>query len=118
MGSRDNCSQRRATKVPRGNQFISRGARTGGRQGNPPPPLPPTPPAMLSSRAKLLHCMCTTCILRTQSRDTHPRIPVTYLVARQSTKAHMRTMELPSTWYSTVPMNNPLRLVKYNYAGA
>ena len=30
--------------------------------------------------------------------DTHPRIPVTCLVARRSSKAHMRTTKLPSTW--------------------
>ena len=53
-----------------------------------------------------------------RGRDTHPRIYVTYPAARRSCKAHMRTMKLPSTWYSTVPVNNPLRLVKYNYAGA
>ena len=30
----------------------------------------------------------------------------------------MRTTKLPSTWYSTVPMNKPLSLVRYNYVGA
>ena len=30
--------------------------------------------------------------------DTHPRIPLICLVARRSSKAHMRTTKLPSTW--------------------
>ena len=30
----------------------------------------------------------------------------------------MRMTKLPSTWYSTVPMNKPLSLVRYNYVGA
>ena len=58
----------------------------------------------------LRECIRPSCCAR-RGRDTHPRIPVTYLVARRSSKAHMRTTKLPSTWYSTVPMNNPLRLV-------
>ena len=45
---------------------------------------------------------CSACALRAycarSGRDTHPRIPVTCLVARRSSKAHMRTTKLPSTW--------------------
>ena len=44
--------------------------------------------------------------------------PVACLVARRSSKAHMRTTKLPSTWLSTVVMDKPLSLVKYNYAKA
>ena len=45
---------------------------------------------------------CTACALRAycahRGWDTHPRIPLTCLVARRSSKAHMRTTKLPSTW--------------------
>ena len=44
---------------------------------------------------------CTACALHAycarRGWDTHPRIPVTCLVARRSSKAHMRTTKLPST---------------------
>ena len=69
------------------------------------------------SKAKLLHRVRTMRALHAycarRGRDTHPRIPVTCLVARRSSKAHMRKTKLPSTWYSTVPMNKPLSLVRY-----
>ena len=53
-------------------------------------------------RAELRHrpSSCTACALRAycghRGWDTHPRIPVTCLVARRSSKAHMRTMKMPS----------------------
>ena len=67
------------------------------------------------SQAKLLHYVHTA---HTQARILTQEYLSTYLVARRSSKAHMRKTELPSTWFSTVPMNKPLSLVRYNYAGA
>ena len=60
----------------------------------------------------LLHCVRNACTYR----GTHPRSPATYLLASQSSKAHKITMKLPSTWYSNVPINKPLSLVRYSYA--
>ena len=73
---------------------------------------PKTSPYLtLTTMAKLLLCA-------RRGRDTHPRIHVTRLVAQRSSKAHMRTTKRPSTWHSTVPMNKPLSLARYNYRGA
>ena len=48
----------------------------------------------------LLHCMHTACTYR----ESHSRSPVSYLLARQSSKAHKITMKLPSNWCSNVRM--------------
>ena len=51
-------------------------------------------------------------------RDTHPRLPITCLIARRSSKAHRITTKLPSNWCSNVSMNKPLSPVRYTYARA
>ena len=75
----------------------------------------------------ILHCelwgrCCIVCALRgycaCRCRDTHPRLPITCLIAWRSSKAHMMKTKLPSNWCSNVPMNKPLSLVRYNYARA
>ena len=79
----------------------------------------PSDPCALASVPQLLRpSVALRAYCARRGRGTHPRISVTCLVVRRSSKAHMRTTKLPSTWYSTVPMNKPLSLVRYNYAGA
>ena len=59
---------------------------------------------------------CTVWALRAYSasrgQDTHPTTPVTSVIAQRRSNTHVRTTKLPLTWYSTVPMNKPLSLIK------
>ena len=60
----------------------------------------------------------TVCILRTQRPGYSPKNTCHLFGSIARSKGHMRTTKLPSTWYSIVPMNKPLSLVRYNYARA
>ena len=62
----------------------------------------------------LLHCVRTVCICQ----ETHPISPATCLLARHSSKAHKITTELPSNWYTNVPIKKPHSLERDNYAVA
>ena len=62
-------------------------------------------------------CCCIVYALRAPSgklTQDHPP-PICW---QQSSKAHKITMKLPSNWYSNVPMNKPLSLVRCNYGVA
>ena len=65
--------------------------------------MPKAPGQVVALRAHCVHTAHAEARILTQE----------YLspVARRSNKAHMRTKKLPSTWYSTVPMNKPLSLL-------
>ena len=70
--------------------------------------------------AKLLHCVRTACILRTQRPGYSPK-NTCYLTA--STAKHQSPHENNETAFNLVhhvpvSMNKPLSLVRYNYAGA